>query len=55
MNQRDATSRFNLHTVNLEGLTADPTDVQDGDVWYRSDVPALKCRINGVTKTVTVS
>ena len=49
VNQRDAESRINLYTVNLKGLTADPTDVQNGDIWFRSDINSLRIRINGVT------
>lgn len=55
--QRDAESRINLHSINLKPLAADPDDVRDGDVWYFDDgmTRALKVRINGATKTVTVS
>ena len=49
MTQRDAANRINLNVVNLEGLTADPIDVQEGDIWLRSDVHSLRVRSNGAT------
>jgi len=55
-NQRDAASRFNLNVVNLEPLTADPTEVIDGDVWYRKDLEQFRVAANGGTKyAITVT
>lgn len=54
-NQRDAASRINLYTINLEGLTADPTDAKNGDVWHRSDLNTLRCKLNGIVVTITTA
>lgn len=52
MVQRDAASRINLHSVNLEPLTADPTDSINGDIWYRSDLGELHVNIAGTVKKI---
>lgn len=36
-------------------LTADPTNLKDGMIWYNSTSGLMKCRLNGVTKTFTTS
>lgn len=41
--------------LNLTPLTADPSPLADGMVWYRGDTDTLHLRANGVTKTVTVA
>jgi urease accessory protein UreE len=35
--------------------TGTPTNVRDGDVWIDSSTNTLKVRINGVTRTVTIT
>lgn len=32
--QRDSEGRFLLGSINLEALSADPSIIEDGDVWY---------------------
>jgi hypothetical protein len=54
VDQRDAESRVLFHIVNLKELSGDPADVRDGDIWVTA-AGALKVRLDGVTKTVTVS
>ena len=46
---------INVDKLHLNPLDADPLDAQEGDLWYRGDTHVLKLRINGSTKTVTVS
>ena len=41
--------------LHLIPLTADPTDLEDGDVWHRGDLNTIRARLNGATVTVTVS
>lgn len=45
--QRDAESRINLHSFNLKYLSANPTDVQDGDVWAVDTgmVKEIRCKL----------
>ena len=38
----------------LGSVTADPSVLQDGEVWYRSDLFRLRCRINGITGNLGV-
>lgn len=36
-------------------VTADPTDTNDGDYWYRTDLPAadgLRIQVNGTVRTI---
>ena len=48
-------NKANFFMLRLVPLTTD-TDLQEGllegDVWYRSDLKALKARINGITNTL---
>ena len=41
----------NLSIVHI--VNADPTNLIDGDVWYRSDTNQISVRVGGVTKRVT--
>lgn len=41
--------------LNLNGLTADPTSPQDGDVWYRSDTGEFRARIGSTTYKFTLT
>lgn len=36
-------------------LAADPANPRDGDAWIRSDTGAFRIRVNGVTKTATLT
>lgn len=47
--------KVNVDKLHLNPLSADPSDIEEGDLWYRGDTHALMLRINGSTKTVTVS
>lgn len=40
---------------NVPLLTADPSDLIDGEIWYRTDTDELKTRKNGTTRTITTS
>jgi len=55
MTQRDAANRINLNVVNLEPLTADPTDLRNGDVWYRSDLGQFRVRHADTNYAITVT
>ena len=41
--------------VELVPFNGTPGSLADGMIWYDSSANAIKCRINGATKTVTVS
>lgn len=47
--------KLNCQRIKLAPLTAAPTDLEDGDVWYDATSDTLKCRLNGVTKTITAA
>ena len=55
MVQRDAESRLILARLNLDGVTADPTDVKEGDIWYRSDVQELRMFAGGIKVKFTAT
>jgi len=38
-----------INSIEFDQLTADPSPLSDGMVWYRSDLNELRKRINGVT------
>jgi len=48
-------AKFNVERLRLAPLTAAPADLEDGDVWYDATSDTLKCRLNGVTKTITTA
>jgi len=41
--------------LRLQNLTADPSYLADGLMWYRSDLDTFRVRANGATKTITVT
>lgn len=41
--------------LNLRPLTADPTDVADGNVWYRTDTQKLFTNINAEDRQITTT
>lgn len=47
--------KINVARVRLAPLDADPTDLEDGDIWYHGPSDTIKCRLNGVTKTITAA
>lgn len=49
----DRLERSRRFTVPV--VAADPTDVDDGDMWVNSTSGLLKVRVGGVTKTVTLT
>ena len=60
MAQADASKQLDINIarcqkLHLEPLTADPSNLEDGDLWYRSDLDTFRARKNGATVTVTVS
>ncbi len=48
-------NRVNVQQLKLVPLDADPADLTDGDVWYRGDTDVVHVRVNGATKTFTVT
>ena len=48
-------NRANVFVLRLRPLTADPVDLEDGDIWHRGDTDVVHIRLNGVTKTITVT
>jgi len=48
-------NQYNVHMLRLTPLSTDPdaADLKDGDLWTNGT--ALKIRLAGVTKTVTVT
>lgn len=48
-------NRIVADKLNLNPLDADPSDLQEGDLWYRGDTHALRLRLASSTVTVTVS
>lgn len=44
--------KVNVRIVRLDGLTEDPTDAGNGDIWYRSDNNTIKVRLNGSNVTI---
>ena len=55
--QRDAESRLHIHVVNLKALAANPSNLNDGDMWYFDDggTRAFRGRVNGATVAFTVA
>lgn len=54
--QRDAESRVLLNNINLKPLTADPSVIKDGDVWYVKtavDAGKLKFKVGGAIVTIS--
>lgn len=47
--------KFNVERLRLAPLTVAPSNLEDGDVWYDAPSDTLKCRLNGVTKTITAA
>lgn len=41
--------------IYLPNVTSDPGSLSDGMMWYRSDTDVLRVRVNGVTRSVTVT
>ena len=46
---------INLYVCHLEGLTADPASLRNGDIWYRSDLDTVRVKLAAGVKTVTVA
>ena len=44
-----------VDTLDLLGVTADPSPLSNGMVWYRSDLNQLRARVNGSTVTLGAS
>ena len=44
---------FRTDRISLDSLVADPGDVEDGDLWYRSDLNVFRVRRNGVTTSIS--
>jgi len=44
-----------LHGVNIPVLSADPSNPQNGDMWYNTATNSLRCRKGGSTVTVTTA
>jgi hypothetical protein len=42
-------NQVNVNQLRLVPLAADPTDVKEGDVWYRSDTHKLRLRLAAST------
>jgi hypothetical protein len=53
-NQADAVN-FIVESLNLMPLTADPIEVNEGDVWYRGDTYTLYIILNGVKTPWNIS
>jgi len=43
-----------IHGVQIPILSADPSTLQNGDMWYNTTSNSLKCRKGGATVTVTI-
>lgn len=44
-----------INAIQFDDLTADPSPLNDGMVWFRSDLDEIRKRINGVTVTIESS
>lgn len=44
-----------VNLLNLPRYTADPATIADGLIWINTTSNLLKVRVNGVTKTVTLT
>lgn len=40
-----------IRRIRYDGLTADPTPLGDGEIWYRSDLNRRRVRLAGVTES----
>jgi len=48
-------NKVNIQQLHLIPLDADPTDLRDGDLWYRGDTDTVHVQVDGVKKTFTVT
>ena len=44
-----------LNVLIIPVVSADPSPLTNGQIWYRSDTNVFKCYQNGAVKTFTVS